>query len=146
MTRCPLPIEIRLLESIELNESSCWLFTPAKDRHGYGRIRYRNKECVAHRVSYEAFVGPIPIGFELDHLCRVRHCINPEHLEPVTGRDNVLRGDGLAAANARKTHCPQGHPYSGDNLIIRKDGLRRCRECCREYSRRHKARVKEARA
>jgi hypothetical protein len=82
-----------------------------------------------HRVVYEALVKPIPVGLVLDHLCRVRHCVNPAHLEPVTQRENVLRGETAPAANKAKTHCVRGHPFSGQNLILRKSGVRECRTC-----------------
>lgn len=89
----------------------------------------------AHRVVYEELVGPIPDGLMLDHLCRVRHCVNPEHLEPVTNRENVLRGEGHSAKAARATHCLKGHPYAGENLRILSNGWRRCRACHRERER-----------
>ena len=92
-----------------------------------------------HRVAYEAAVGPIPEGLQLDHLCRNTLCTNPAHLEPVTCRENLLRGNTLQAANAAKTHCPYGHPYAGENLRVRRlksGGLgRSCRECARVFGR-----------
>ncbi len=98
------------------------------------------KMLYAHRVSYELFVDAIPDGLTLDHLCRVRHCVNPSHLEPVTMRENLMRGDTAAAKNAAKESCPQGHPYSGDNLRITPKGYRVCRTCTRDAMRRHRAR------
>lgn len=85
----------------------------------------------AHRVYYEARFGPIPAGLQLDHLCRNRGCVNPDHLEPVTCRENLMRGHTVAAANAKKTHCNAGHALAGDNLRVWK-GKRYCIVCQRE--------------
>jgi hypothetical protein len=73
--------------------------------------------------------GPIPDGLHLDHLCKVRNCVRPSHLEAVTPRENVMRSDGVASLNARKTHCKRGHPFSGRNLYVRPNGERACRKC-----------------
>lgn len=103
----------------------CWLWTgprmPLKKtgRKGYGHFAIGGKSIVAHRYSYQIFMGPIPDGLVLDHLCRVHECVNPSHLEAVTNKENILRGTAPTAANAQKTHCKKGHPLSGDNLIIR---------------------------
>jgi hypothetical protein len=97
----------------------------------YGQVGHK----AAHRVVYEALVGPVPEGLELDHLCKESRCVNPAHLEPVTHAENVRRGRGWGGQNARKTHCPSGHPYEGDNLILQKRGGRLCRTCQNEYSR-----------
>lgn len=129
----------RITRRILIDETSgCWLWngtlSASPRSSGYALV---NREY-AHRVSYEVFVGPIPEGLEIDHLCRIRHCVNPDHLEPVTRRENLLRGDTFAARNARKTHCPQGHSYSGENLYVYKGG-RKCRTCHREAERRRRA-------
>jgi len=79
---------------------SCWLWT-ASTRRGYGQFVINNKPTPAHRFAYEQLVGDIPRGLQLDHLCRVRNCVNPEHLEPVTSRENILRGEGICAVAAR---------------------------------------------
>lgn len=104
----------------------CWLWTAGTngltERNGYGRIWVVDRDVLAHRWSYEALVGPIPEGLELDHLCRVHLCVRPSHLEPVTTRVNNLRGTSVAAVNALKTHCPQGHE------LVLKPGYAR-REC-----------------
>jgi hypothetical protein len=88
----------------------CWEWTGTKERMGYGQMRYQRRMAMAHRVAYMLFVGPIPEGMELDHLCRNRGCVNPDHLEPVDHRTNILRGVSPSAADARKTHCINGHP------------------------------------
>lgn len=109
----------------------CWLWTAAVDKAGYGRFGDR----YAHRYVYELKVGPVPQGLQIDHLCRVRHCVNPDHLEPVTQRENILRSPiSVAAVNARKTHCPRGHRYS----ILDNRGWRECRPCRNlQYRRRY---------
>jgi hypothetical protein len=120
--------------------TGCWVWTGAVNggaRSGYGYFRKRR----AHRVAYEAWVGPIPEGLVLDHLCRVRRCVNPSHLEPVTVRENLLRGDTLQAHNAAKTHCIRGHKLSGKNLRLQKKRSRLariCRTCHREEQRRRR--------
>jgi len=116
----------------------CWLWTGSL-RDGYGRIRINNQHQLAHRVSYETFVGPIPYGCQLDHLCRARNCVNPEHLEPVTCRDNIRRGHGHAALNATKTHCQSGHPYDQENTRVDRKGKRSCRACGRARWRRRQS-------
>lgn len=116
---------------------SCWLWTAALHSAGYGVVRIncskenRKGELVyAHRFVYESLRGPIPHGLHLDHLCRVRNCVNPDHLEPVTGKVNALRGTSPAAKNAKKTHCKRGHELAGENLYLRPDtGTRQCLIC-----------------
>jgi hypothetical protein len=107
-------------------DTGCWLWGGYIDAStGYGKHGKR----WAHRAVYEMHRGPIPEGLQLDHLCRTRACVNPEHLEPVTLRENVLRGTAPAALNAAKTHCAAGHPFTGANLIVRANGSRGCRTC-----------------
>lgn len=120
--------------------SGCWEWTGAIDRNGYGRIRVNGKLDRAHRASYETHVGQIPDGLHIDHLCRNRRCLNPDHLEPVTPAENVRRGEG----HGSETHCPEGHPYAGDNLYEHTDRhgytRRMCRACNVERGRRLRAR------
>lgn len=113
---------------------TCWLWIGGKNHYGYGSYRHTpDFAAQAHRVAYEAMVGPIPEGLTIDHLCRVPACVNPAHMEPVTRGENVLRGIGASAQNARKTHCPKGHPYDGDNVAvyhIKGRGVQRqCKTC-----------------
>ena len=109
--------------------SACWIWPGYITSYGYGVIqRYRKKSLLAHRVIYEATVGDIPNGLQIDHLCRNRSCINPNHMEIVNARTNTLRGIGPTATNARKTHCSKGHRLMGTNLYTHKN-RRRCRTC-----------------
>lgn len=108
------PLIERLLERVQHLPSGCWLWTGAIKDNGYGVISsggHRGRVVRTHRVAYEHFIGPIPEGLVLDHLCRNRACCNPEHLEPVTPAENIRRG-------LRKTlqrTCKKGHPFTPDN-------------------------------
>jgi hypothetical protein len=111
--------------------TGCWQWTGFVDKNtGYGGFWFERRPIPAHRASYTLFKGPIPIGLEIDHLCRNRPCVNPEHLEAVTKKVNVLRGEGLSAVHKRKTHCIRGHLLSGENMRQDKWG-RVCRKCKR---------------
>ena len=107
----------------------CWMWTGSRNTKGYGRFDSDGRHLMAHRVAYEMLVGPIPDGMQLDHLCRVPACVNPAHLEPVTSRENTMRGIGPSAQSAVKTHCSKGHPLSGDNLMERMGRGRLFRDC-----------------
>lgn len=117
--------------------SGCWIWTAAEKSTGYGQFWLNGEYRGAHRVSYEFYKGKIPDGLQLDHLCRVSLCVNPDHLEAVTLRENVLRGIGPSAINARKTHCKRGHEFTPENTAIRgpKKTHRYCRECDRKRTR-----------
>ncbi len=125
------------MEKVRVAENGCWLWTGAQagtgweTREGYGMMAFGGTTHRAHRLAYEHFVGPIPDGLTIDHLCRVRHCVNPAHLEAVTLRENLLRGDTITAKNANATTCPKGHPYSGPNLYVDPRGHRQCKACRR---------------
>jgi hypothetical protein len=111
----------------------CLIYTGPFNNRGYGTISTTvngaSASASAHRVVYEALVGPIPTGLQLDHLCRTRACVNPAHLEPVTRRENILRGESPSAVHARKTHCIRGHEFTPENTHTRSDGSRSCRKC-----------------
>lgn len=108
----------------------CWIWTAnTSGGTGYGNFWLGRSYGKAHRFSYELMKGAIPDGLDLDHLCRVRACVNPAHLEAVTRQENIKRSPiAIATRNAAKTHCPKGHPYAGDNLYIAR-GRRTCRAC-----------------
>ncbi len=112
-------------------DNGCWVWTGGKARGGYGKTTHNGKCGVAHRFVYEEMVGPVPAGLQLDHLCRNPACINPAHLEPVTPKENLMRGNTLQKANAAKTHCPQGHEYTHENTYRHADGRRVCIACRR---------------
>ena len=130
----------RFLPKLRVVESGCWDWQAGRDRHGYGTFYVAGARSIirAHRFAYEYWIGQIPQHLELDHLCRNRICVNPDHLEPVTQRENALRGVGWAGQNARKTHCPQGHPYDEENTRHYQYGLgrwgRRCKACEKRWS------------
>lgn len=113
----------------------CWNRTGTLNTSGYGVFFVDGKNRQAHRWVYESFVGPIPDGFEPDHLCRNRSCVNTAHLEVVTKAENILRGDGLPARNARKTHCDHGHEFTAENTRILASGHRDCITCRRRINR-----------
>lgn len=109
---------------------SCWAWKGSLfSGNGYAQFSVNRVPKGGHRVAYELLRGPIPVGLQLDHLCRNRSCVNPDHLEAVTGRTNTLRGETITAANLAKTHCPRGHPYEGANLGTTPFGGRYCRAC-----------------
>jgi hypothetical protein len=117
----------------------CWIWRWALDKDGYARQWNPGGSNRAHRVFYEEHVGPIPEGMVIDHLCRECACVNPDHLEPVTIRENTLRGEGLSSVNSRKTHCLRGHAYDAANTYVDPRGERACRTCKREDARRRRA-------
>ena len=143
---------VPLMERLERNyvpepNTGCWLWHGAANEWGYGHVCVRGavgdkgRNIGAHRLMYEQTRGPIPGGMHLDHLCRTPACINPDHLEPVTPRENTMRSPiAPAALNIRKTHCPAGHPYNDVNTNTDPSGRRRCRACRRDGMRHLNAR------
>lgn len=113
----------------------CWIWAGKPDAKGYGHIVVNGRKRKAHVHVWEKFHGPVPAGKVLDHLCRVRNCVRPTHLEPITEAQNALRGESPWAINARKTQCKQGHEFTTKNTVMDADGHRRCRECIRLWNR-----------
>lgn len=115
-------------------EDECWPWAAYVSRDGYGHFWRDGQAVSAHRIAYELAYGPVPYGKQIDHLCRNRDCCNHSHLEAVTQGENIRRGE--VGINMRsKTHCPQGHPYSGLNLYVTPDGRRDCKTCRRDRMR-----------
>jgi hypothetical protein len=119
--------------------AGCWPWLGKRDHKDYGRIRVGAVSYPAHRFVFEAFGTAVPSELVLDHLCRNHWCVNPDHLEVVTGRENALRGIGPTAINARKTHCIRGHEFTPENTARNTDGARVCRECTRMRGRARRA-------
>ena len=136
--------QFRFWQHVRVRSNGCWQWVGSREAKGYGRFWLNGKHRKAHRVAYELMVGPIPAGYTIDHLCRNRDCVRPSHLDPVTNRENVLRGEGVTANHARQTHCTNGHEFTPENTYIRPRGQRSCRECARAAHRRYTRRVLSA--
>jgi hypothetical protein len=136
---CVGDVKERFLSKVESAPSGCWNWAAGRFPTGYGKFRVgRTGTAYAHRWSYQLFVGSIPEGTEIDHLCGNRGCVNPTHLEPVKHSENVRRGSAwhnIAALHKAKTHCPRGHPYDEENTYRNPRGERACRTCQRLHAR-----------
>ena len=121
--------------------SGCWLWKGNK-ANGYGKFKLNSKDLRAHRLAYLYWKGEIPEGLVLDHLCRNPACVNPNHLEPVTIKENLMRGFGACAIHARKTHCIHGHEFTPENTYFDKIG-RHCRMCIKDKTRRYRLHQKK---
>ena len=126
---------------LEIKPNGCWQWIRCLV-DGYGQVWFERR-WRSHRLFYEKLVGPIPEGLQLDHICRNRACCNPGHLESVTQKENIKRGYGIGVKNSKKTHCPKGHEYSGENVFVNKKGHRYCRPCRREWCARNRRKVKQ---
>jgi len=132
-------LPLNMQNKIAADTSGCWNWTGATNSSGYSSVFYGGKSWLGHRVAYTVTVGQIPVGLTIDHLCRNKGCVNPEHLEAVTGAENNRR-----AAEAI-THCRHGHSLAGDNLQIKhraRGDQRVCATCNRETSRSYRERIK----
>lgn len=123
--------ETRVAPRIAVAENGCWEWTHTKLPHGYGRVRINGPQYYTHRLAVEVWKGPIPVGFEVDHLCRNRSCCNPDHLEAVPQRTNILRSTNFAAEKFAQSSCINGHEFDAINTYIAPNGTRKCRECRR---------------
>jgi hypothetical protein len=121
----PLRERIKVMTEVDA-ETGCWLWMATGTRLGYGWIKVNDRPRQAHRVSYEAFVAPIPDGMTVDHLCFRPPCVNPDHLRLLTHAENAAN-----TSHARKTHCVNGHEYTADNTYRSPRGSRDCRTCIR---------------
>ena len=142
----PSDLPDRIASKIEVVDGH-WLWMAYISPKGYAQVYWEGKPEGAHRVVYRLLVGPIPKRLQLDHECRIRHCVNPECVEPVTQQENIRRGMGGKLNNhlAARTHCPQGHPYSGENLVMNSQGRRTCRACNHARSVARAAKAKQQR-
>jgi hypothetical protein len=131
MARRRRPAGERFEEKLVPGADGCIEWVASTNSAGYGTFADENgRSVLAHRWSYEHQIGPIPEGLQIDHKCRNRRCVNPEHLEPVSLWENHIRASSISVQNSEKTHCPAGHPYEGENLYIhQKTGDRKCRSC-----------------
>lgn len=117
------PAYERFIEKLTVKDDGCWIWNAALNNDGYGIFNFELKCIKAHKFSYIHFKGQVPDGLEIDHKCRVRNCVNPDHLEAVTHAENVRRGDVGKLVGQRKkeiTHCPRGHEYNLDNTYLQK--------------------------
>lgn len=131
-----------LISKVRMNsETGCWEWTASKQPNGYGIGRRWGRALGAHRIAWVLAGGRLNEWprEHIDHLCRVRHCVNPAHMELVEARENIRRGVSKVAVQIAQTHCVHGHPFSGDNLFYDVVGRRKCRECSRSNQRRYDA-------
>lgn len=125
-------------------EGDCWLWTDYVDPHGYGRFNEaRVRYWRVHRYAWHHLVGPIGDGLVLDHMCKVKICLNPDHLRPVTQTENTMAGESFSAKNARKTHCKNGHELTPDNIYKNGKNGRRCKICQKADAKRYRQRQRE---
>jgi len=127
---------------MNINTNECLLYAGSINTDGYGIILSGGKQYRVHRVMYENYTGKNIDGLYSDHLCRVRSCINPDHIEPVDNVTNIMRGEAPSAKNARKTHCNKGHDLTSDNIHVRNNGWRICKACHADWQRAYRAKVK----
>ena len=125
----------QVLSNILVDASGCLLWQGSLAAKGYAQTMINRKNIRVHRLVYENINGPIPKGLTIDHLCRVRHCVNSRHMEAVTSKINILRGVGPTAQNARKTHCCRGHEFTDENTHISPQPARVCLTCAKRYRR-----------
>lgn len=133
----------RFIHKIVVTDA-CWIWDAATAQDRYGSFVADRKRAPAHRVAYELWVGPIPEGLHLDHLCRVHACVNPAHLEPVTPRENALRGESPSVQLRRAGMCKAGHEMNDQTRYVNRQGKSKCRPCAAAYQRALKAKRRDA--
>jgi hypothetical protein len=140
----PTDLPHRISEKIHIDENGCWIWHASRTPAGYGKVWWNGQLIGSHRLTYTLLAGEIPDGLVIDHLCRVRECCNPEHLRPCTQLENVHAPGSLcpSAIQAKRTHCPKGHPLTGDNLFTYR-GHRDCLTCRRERTRQQHIRERQ---
>jgi len=140
------PISTRIQDRITIDANTgCWTWSGPIQPNGYAMMSVGRSRRYVHRLAFETWIGPIPRGLDIDHLCRNRACCNPQHLEPVARAENINRGNGpnvLARLNGNKTHCANGHEFTSDNTRMRPSGGRRCRTCARDESRAKRSKLR----
>lgn len=136
----------RFWSRVRVDDAGCWIWTGAHLASGYGSFRWEGRPQVSHRVAWTVLVGSINPERQMDHLCRVRACCNPTHLEPVTQAENLRRGEGFSGRNAAKDSCPAGHAYTPENTYSRPSAptTRECRICRKVNRARHYAKERAA--
>lgn len=120
---------------VRIPESGCWVWVGSISGRGYGEVWWKGSKAFIHVLMHKLFVGDVPTGFEVDHLCKVRCCCNPNHLEAVTHAENVKRSSAwhhVVKKHKEATHCQRGHPWTKENTYIEPNGKRRCLECKRQ--------------
>ena len=128
----------RLREKIRIDENGCWTWTAARDPANYGRVNWQRRAQFSHRLVWTLLRGPIADGLVIDHLCRTRKCVNPAHLEAVTQRENIIRGE-LGKEREKSLRCGHGHEFTPENTSYDKRGRRNCRTCKNTRARRRYA-------
>jgi HNH endonuclease len=136
-------LRARFMSKVAVDAAGCWLWQAHRTPNGYGQLRVGGRWISAHRLAYQLFKGPIPDGLVPDHLCGVKHCANPDHLEAVTPHENWLRGTAPMVALHKAHRCQQGHDVTGPNAMVTQ-GRVRCRTCQRTYDLRTRAKRKSA--
>lgn len=132
---------VNFLQKLNFEGTGCITWKGSLNLYGYGQVAIDEKNWKAHRFSYELFKGKIKEGLMLDHICRNRTCVNPEHLRQVTNKQNVLENsEAVTAKNAKKLECIRGHAFSGKNLRIDKKGYRVCKECFKMHRKKYRER------